>query len=112
MGVFALWLLGAHPLSSALAYVTPSPQFPLGAMSLENRIALLDRARRTGSFVVEDNYEGDFRYQGSPLMALAALDRAVGEGKAFRAGSKKLGVRAERPSAPTLSLVAEPFDGR
>ena len=65
-------------------------------MRLENRIALLEWARRTGSVVVGD----DFRYQGSPLIALAALDRALGEGKAFRAGSKKLGVRAERPSAP------------
>jgi GntR family transcriptional regulator/MocR family aminotransferase len=60
-----------------LAYVTPSHQFPLGpTMSLESRIALLEWARRTGSFVVEDDYDGDFRYQGSPLMALAALDRS------------------------------------
>ena len=60
-----------------LAYVTPSHQFPLGpTMSLESRIALLEWARRSGSFVVEDDYDGDFRYQGSPLMALAALDRS------------------------------------
>jgi GntR family transcriptional regulator / MocR family aminotransferase len=60
-----------------LAYVTPSHQFPLGpTMSLESRIALLEWARRTGTFVVEDDYDGDFRYQGSPLMALAALDRS------------------------------------
>jgi len=65
-------------------------------MSLENRITLLEWARRAGSFVVED----DFRYQDSSLMALASLDRALGEGKTFRAGSKKLGVRAERSGAP------------
>jgi GntR family transcriptional regulator/MocR family aminotransferase len=60
-----------------LAYVTPSHQFPLGStMSLETRIALLEWARRTGSFIVEDDYDGDFRYQGSPLMALAAQDRS------------------------------------
>jgi GntR family transcriptional regulator / MocR family aminotransferase len=68
----------ALPRSGArLAYVTPSHQFPLGpTMSLESRIALLEWARRTGSFIVEDDYDGDFRYQGSPLMALAALDRS------------------------------------
>ncbi|HUL68080.1 MAG TPA: PLP-dependent aminotransferase family protein [Burkholderiaceae bacterium] len=68
----------ALPRSGArLAYVTPSHQFPLGpTMSLENRIGLLEWARRTGSYVVEDDYDGDFRYQGSPLMALAALDRS------------------------------------
>lgn len=58
-----------------LAYVTPSHQFPLGpTMSLETRVRLLEWARQTGSFIVEDDYDGDFRYQGSPLMALAALD--------------------------------------
>ena len=70
--------VGALPKAGArLAYVTPSHQFPLGpTMSLENRIGLLEWARRTGSFVAEDDYDGDFRYQGSPLMALAALDRS------------------------------------
>jgi len=69
---------GALPAAGArLAYVTPSHQFPLGpTMSLTNRLGLLEWARRNGAFIVEDDYDGDFRYQGSPLQALAALDRS------------------------------------
>jgi GntR family transcriptional regulator/MocR family aminotransferase len=60
-----------------LAYVTPSHQFPLGyTLSLERRLQLLDRAVRAGLYIVEDDYDGDFRYQGSPLTALQGLDVA------------------------------------
>jgi GntR family transcriptional regulator / MocR family aminotransferase len=60
----------------ALAYVTPSHQFPLGpTLSLPRRLALLDWAARSGAYVVEDDYDSDFRYEGSPLIALFALDR-------------------------------------
>jgi GntR family transcriptional regulator/MocR family aminotransferase len=65
------------PAEAALAYVTPSHQFPLGpTLSLGRRLALLDWATRTGAYVVEDDYDSDFRYDGSPLLALQALDRA------------------------------------
>jgi GntR family transcriptional regulator/MocR family aminotransferase len=65
------------PPSSTLAYVTPSHQFPLGpTLSFARRLALLDWARSSGSYVVEDDYDSDFRYEGSPLAALYALDRA------------------------------------
>ena len=58
-----------------LVCVTPSHQFPIGVtMSLNRRLRLLDWARRNGAYVVEDDYDSDFRYTGSPLMALAALD--------------------------------------
>lgn len=62
-----------------LAYVTPSFQFPLGVtMSLGRRLALLDWARRAGAWVLEDDYDSEFRYAGPPLAALAGLD-AVGQ---------------------------------
>lgn len=55
--------------------VTPSHQFPLGfTMSANRRLSLLQWAAETGSFIVEDDYDSDFRYDGSPLTALAGLD--------------------------------------
>ncbi|MBZ5537206.1 MAG: PLP-dependent aminotransferase family protein [Acidobacteriia bacterium] len=58
-----------------LTYVTPSHQYPTGvALGLERRIALLEVAERDGSWVVEDDYDGEFRYEGQPLTALYSLD--------------------------------------
>lgn len=60
---------------AALVYLTPSHQFPLGrTLTLERRFQLLDWAARTGAYIVEDDYDGDFRFESSPLPALAALD--------------------------------------
>lgn len=60
---------------ATLAYVTPSHQFPTGAtMSLGRRRELLAWARGSGAYVVEDDYDSDFRYDGAPLAALAGLD--------------------------------------
>ena len=57
-----------------LGYVTPSHQFPLGVtMSQERRLALIAWARRTGTLLVEDDYDSDFRHKSSPLVALQAL---------------------------------------
>jgi GntR family transcriptional regulator / MocR family aminotransferase len=51
--------------------VTPSHQFPLGvSMSLRRRQALIEFAREHGAVIVEDDYDGEFRYEGSPLPAL------------------------------------------
>jgi GntR family transcriptional regulator/MocR family aminotransferase len=62
--------------AGSLVYVTPSHQFPTGyTMALDRRLHLLDWARRTGSYIVEDDYDSDFRYDGPPLTALAGLDR-------------------------------------
>ena len=59
----------------SLLYVTPSHQFPTGAtMPLTRRLALLRWAEETDSYVVEDDYDSDFRYDGPPLTALAGLD--------------------------------------
>lgn len=60
-----------------LAYVTPSHQCPVGAvLSLSRRLALLQWADRAGAWIFEDDYDGEFRYAGRPLVALAGLDRA------------------------------------
>ena len=59
-----------------LAYVTPSHQFPLGAMlPIGRRQELLQWARRQGAWIVEDDYDGEFRYGQRPIEALQAIDR-------------------------------------
>lgn len=59
----------------SIAYVTPSHQYPTGVtLSLERRISILEWAFRTRSYVIEDDYDSDFRYNGSPLTALKGLD--------------------------------------
>ena len=61
-----------------LAYVTPSHQYPLGVtMSLPRRLALLEWAARAGAWVLEDDYDSEFRYAGRPLASLQGLDRAA-----------------------------------
>jgi GntR family transcriptional regulator / MocR family aminotransferase len=58
------------------AYVTPAHQFPLGmTMSLERRMALLRWASRAGAFVIEDDYDSEYRFEGRPVPALQGLDR-------------------------------------
>ena len=58
-----------------LAYVTPSHQFPLGGvLPLARRLALLAWARRTGAYVVEDDYDSEFRYDAPPVEAVRGLD--------------------------------------
>ncbi len=60
---------------SRLAIVTPSHQFPTGAlMPLGRRLELLTWARRSGACVFEDDYDSEYRYSGRPIEALAALD--------------------------------------
>jgi GntR family transcriptional regulator / MocR family aminotransferase len=57
------------------AYVTPAHQFPLGTtLSLERRMALLDWATRTGAFIIEDDYDSEYRFKGRPVPALQGLD--------------------------------------
>ncbi|MCA8258451.1 PLP-dependent aminotransferase family protein [Burkholderia sp. AU31624] len=58
------------------AVVTPTHQSPLGvALSLPRRLALLDWARQQRAWIVEDDYDSEFRYHGRPLPALKSLDR-------------------------------------
>ncbi|EPN41078.1 GntR family transcriptional regulator, partial [Pseudomonas syringae pv. actinidiae ICMP 19096] len=54
-----------------LAYVTPSHQYPTGVvMSLARRLELLAWAEKNQSWIVEDDYDGEYRYSGSPLAPL------------------------------------------
>ena len=56
-------------------YVTPGHQFPLGVtMSLERRLELIAWAHREGVFVIEDDYDGEFRFAGRPVPTLQSLD--------------------------------------
>lgn len=63
------------PKGARIAFVTPSHQFPTGAiLPLARRMALLDWARSARAIVVEDDYDGEFRYEGQPLESLQGLD--------------------------------------
>ncbi|HVR48742.1 MAG TPA: PLP-dependent aminotransferase family protein [Pseudorhodoferax sp.] len=58
-----------------LAYVTPSHQFPLGGvLPIARRMALLQWARRHNAWIVEDDYDGEFRYGQRPIDALQSID--------------------------------------
>ncbi|TAJ90817.1 PLP-dependent aminotransferase family protein [Reyranella sp.] len=60
-----------------LAVVAPSHQFPLGiVLGLQRRLELLSWAERTRSWIVEDDFDGEYRYSGRPLAPLRALDRS------------------------------------
>lgn len=66
--------VGPHP-KMALVYVTPSHQFPMGTcMSLTRRLALLKMAYSSGAWIVEDDYDAEFRYTSAPLPSLQSLD--------------------------------------
>ena len=68
--VRALYVSGA-----GAAYVTPSHQFPLGGeMSASQRAALLRWAQETGGYILEDDYDSEFRFSGVSEPALKALD--------------------------------------
>ncbi|MGF6757610.1 PLP-dependent aminotransferase family protein [Paraburkholderia sp. GAS42] len=57
-----------------LIYITPSHQYPLGSvLSLERRVALIDAARAHGTWIIEDDYDSEFRHEGPPLSAVQGL---------------------------------------
>lgn len=61
--------------STRLAYVTAAHQSPLGGtLPLARRLALLDWARTTNAVIIEDDYDGEYRYDAAPLPALKSLD--------------------------------------
>jgi GntR family transcriptional regulator / MocR family aminotransferase len=60
-----------------LIYVTPSHQYPLGVtMSLTRRLKLLDWAKRRDAWIIEDDYNSEYRYAGRPLASLQGLDKS------------------------------------
>jgi GntR family transcriptional regulator / MocR family aminotransferase len=59
-----------------VAYVAPSHQYPLGVtMSASRRLQLLDWAQSTGAWIVEDDYDSEYRYETMPIASLQGLDR-------------------------------------
>jgi len=92
-----------------LVYVTPSYQFPLGhTLSHQNREKLIRYASRHSMWIVEDDYDSEFRYQGNPLSSLQGLDeyRKVIYSGTF---SKVLfpGLRIAYLVIPDLDLMAD-----
>lgn len=68
-----------------LVYVTPSHQFPVGVtMSLSRRLQLLEWAGKAKSWIIEDDYDSEFRYEDRPLASLQGLDR---DGRVFYIGT-------------------------
>jgi len=68
-----------------LACVSPSHQYPLGVtMTLGRRLELLEWARRADAFILEDDYDSEYRYRGRPLAALQGLDE---EGRVIYIGT-------------------------
>jgi GntR family transcriptional regulator/MocR family aminotransferase len=69
----------------SLIYTTPSRQFPTGvSLSLSRRLALIDFAARTRSWIIEDDYDSELRYDAAPLPSLQSLD---GSGRLIYAGT-------------------------
>lgn len=61
--------------SPILIFVTPSHQVPLGGiLSIQRRLELIRYARKTGCFILEDDYDSEFRYKGLPVSSLQELD--------------------------------------
>ncbi|MCZ8408052.1 PLP-dependent aminotransferase family protein [Achromobacter dolens] len=57
-----------------LIQTTPTHQYPTGAvLSLARRLDLLERARRAGAWIIEDDYDSEFRHQGEPIAAMQGL---------------------------------------
>lgn len=82
--------------AARLAYATPSHQFPLGSvLSAGRRRDLLAWAQRTGAYVVEDDYDGEYRFDIAPIPALQALD---GIGRVIYLGT------VSKTLSPTLRL--------
>jgi len=58
-----------------LVYITPSHQYPLGSvLSLERRLALIGSARAAGAWIIEDDYDSEFRRDGMPVPAVQGLE--------------------------------------
>lgn len=61
---------------ATVTYVTPSHQFPMGmVMPISRRMELLTWAHETESYIIEDDYDGEFRYTGKPIPSLQGLDQ-------------------------------------
>ncbi|MFC5236892.1 PLP-dependent aminotransferase family protein [Pseudonocardia zijingensis] len=88
-------VVDALPAGLAAVYCTPAHQYPTGSrLSAARRVALVERARAEGFLVLEDDYDGELRYDVAPLPLLAALgpDVVVHLGTASKVLTPTLGV--------------------
>lgn len=70
--------MGRDEQAARVVYVTPSHQYPLGvSMNLARRLKLLDWARRHRSWIIEDDYDSEYRYASRPLPALQGMEEAA-----------------------------------
>ncbi|HEY6892056.1 MAG TPA: PLP-dependent aminotransferase family protein [Solirubrobacter sp.] len=98
------------------ALLTPAHQFPTGfALSAERRAAAIDWARTTGGLILEDDYDGEFRYDRKPVGALQGLDpeRVVYFGTASKSLAPALRIAwmvAPEPLLPDLAAAKGPVD--
>lgn len=75
-GVMVERLTEQQPGTVKLVYVTPSHQFPSGAvLSLPRRLALLAWAKANHALIIEDDYDSEYRYSGRPIPSLQGLDQ-------------------------------------
>jgi GntR family transcriptional regulator/MocR family aminotransferase len=101
-----------------LIYVTPSHQFPLGmTMSLRRRLALLEWASRAGAWVMEDDFDSEYRYEGRPIASLQGLDTDsrvvyIGTFSKFLFPSLRLGYIVAPPALVDAFLAARAMVGR
>lgn len=100
-----------------LVYTTPSHQFPYGmVMSIGKRRQLLNWAADTGGLIVEDDYDGEFRYAGLPIPSLQGLDAAgcvvyIGTFSRALAPAFRLSYAALPPALADVAKAAlHPFD--
>lgn len=94
-----------------LAYVTPSCQYPLGVtLGLRRRLELLGWAAETGAWILEDDYDSEYRYAGRPLAALQGLDRPGAERVIYLGTFSKVMFPALRIAYAVLPpQLVEPF---
>lgn len=63
-----------QPPIPKLIYTSPAHQYPTGAvLSVSRRLALISEAEKTGAWIIEDDYDGDFRHSGSPISCMQGL---------------------------------------
>jgi GntR family transcriptional regulator/MocR family aminotransferase len=87
-----------------LAYVTPSHQFPLGSvMSVSRRQDLLAWARNCGAYVIEDDYDGEYRYESPPSPPCRPW---------MEPGTSSISARCRRRSPPPCGSAISWFHGR